>query len=157
MSANRYRPHVFILPEDDANRQLALGFALEFDSRQVQVLNEAGGWLNVCERFQTDHAQAMRNCPERCMILLIDFDEDPNRLAYVSGKVPAELADRVFFIGTWSEPEALKRSLGRTYEAIGRSVARDCLARDRGILQSDLLNHNMDAIDRVCAAFDRIF
>jgi hypothetical protein len=26
---NRYQPHVFVLPEDDANRQLANGFLLD--------------------------------------------------------------------------------------------------------------------------------
>jgi hypothetical protein len=26
MSANKYKPHVVVLPEDDANRQLANGF-----------------------------------------------------------------------------------------------------------------------------------
>lgn len=30
MSVNKERPHVLILPEDDANRQLANGFQLDF-------------------------------------------------------------------------------------------------------------------------------
>ena len=28
MSVNRHQPHVFVLPEDDANRQMAIGFIL---------------------------------------------------------------------------------------------------------------------------------
>jgi hypothetical protein len=35
MSVNRNRPHVFVLPEDDANLQLATGFVLEFPTRQI--------------------------------------------------------------------------------------------------------------------------
>ncbi len=41
MSVNRHLPHVFVLPEDGANRQLAKGFHLEVDwtrQRQMQVL-----------------------------------------------------------------------------------------------------------------------
>ncbi len=40
MSANKDRPHVFVLPEDDENRQLATGFHLQLDqniSRQFDV------------------------------------------------------------------------------------------------------------------------
>jgi hypothetical protein len=29
MSVNKYHPHVLVLPEDDANRQLANGFLLD--------------------------------------------------------------------------------------------------------------------------------
>ena len=40
MSVNRYRPHIMILPEDDANRQLANGFVSHafIAPRSVQVL-----------------------------------------------------------------------------------------------------------------------
>jgi hypothetical protein len=48
MTVNRKRPHVFVIPEDDANRQLANAFVLEVDhDRQIMVLKEAGGWLSV--------------------------------------------------------------------------------------------------------------
>ena len=43
MSVNKFRQHVFVLPEDDANRQLANGFLLDLSVRQVQILPEAGG------------------------------------------------------------------------------------------------------------------
>lgn len=33
MSVNRARPHVLVLPEDDANRQIAVGFELESTGR----------------------------------------------------------------------------------------------------------------------------
>ncbi|MDP4025883.1 hypothetical protein Q8W71_24945 [Methylobacterium sp. NEAU 140] len=152
MAVNRFRSHVFILPEDDANRQLAVGFALEFDSRQIQVLREAGGWLNVCKNFESDHVQAMRNCPHRAVILLIDFDEDPDRRRSVGTRIPADLTERVFVLGTWSEPEALRRSLAATYEEIGRALARGCRQQDGSILQGELLRHNGQEIERVCAA-----
>ena len=47
MMINKHKPHVFVLPEDDANRQLADAFHKDVDwnrYRQMQVLAE-GGWL----------------------------------------------------------------------------------------------------------------
>jgi hypothetical protein len=77
MSVNKNRPHIFVLPEDDANRQLANGFFLDHSlwnrrrrfqvlaldhslwnrRRRFQVLAEAGGWRRVLECFQSDHIQ----------------------------------------------------------------------------------------------------
>ena len=53
MSVNKYQPHVLVLPEDDANRQLANGFLLDqyLSTRKIQVLEEVGGWIQVLERF----------------------------------------------------------------------------------------------------------
>ncbi|HEX4229241.1 MAG TPA: hypothetical protein VHZ07_11265 [Bryobacteraceae bacterium] len=58
MSVNKFKPHVLILPEDDANRQLANGFLLALDpivQRNVQVLPVAGGWIEVLHCFKSDH------------------------------------------------------------------------------------------------------
>ena len=47
MSVNRHQPHVLVLPEDDANRQLANGFRLDqyLLNWKIQVLR-GGGWLD---------------------------------------------------------------------------------------------------------------
>jgi hypothetical protein len=77
MSVNQHRPHVFVLPEDDANRQLAVGFSLAVAmqrSRQIYVLPVAGGWTQVLEHFLSDEVVDMETCPHRYMVLLIDFD-----------------------------------------------------------------------------------
>lgn len=49
MSINAYKPHLLVLPEDDANRQIADGFVLDSNCnyRAIQVLRVAGGWLKV--------------------------------------------------------------------------------------------------------------
>ena len=53
MSVNKYMPHVLVLPEDDANRQLANGFQLDesLATRKMQILEEAGGWQEVLHCF----------------------------------------------------------------------------------------------------------
>ena len=61
MSVNKRVPHVLVLPEDDANRQLANGFQLDplLDPRRMQILEEAGGWQEVLNRFTEDHVPEM--------------------------------------------------------------------------------------------------
>ena len=90
MSANRFRPHVYVLPEDDANRQIANGFLLDasLDSRAIQVLPCAGGWAKVRDEFAAVHTKEMRKCQHRHMVLLVDFDEIDDRAANVRSAVP---------------------------------------------------------------------
>src|SRR6266446_10607727 len=109
MSVNKYQPHVLVLPEDDANRQLANGFLLEQSllTRKIQVLEEVGGWTLVLERFLSDHVVDMERYPGRFMVLLIDFDGREERMQHAKARIPAHLTKRVFILGAWSEPEAL--------------------------------------------------
>jgi hypothetical protein len=115
MGVNKAKPHVFVLPEDDANRQLANGFHLELAQiRQMQVLPVADGWTKVLEEFKAVHIGEMERDANRFMVLLIDFDGKPNRLDYAKGFIPARLADRVFILGVWTKPEHLKGKLKET-------------------------------------------
>jgi len=91
MSVNRYLPHVLVLPEDRANSQLANGFLLDeaLMTRRIQVLEEAGGWTEVLDRFTLDHIGGMDAYPERVMVLLIDFDGQEDRLDRAKASSPA--------------------------------------------------------------------
>ncbi len=66
MSQNRERPHILVLLEDDANRQLANGFHLQVDwtlQRQMQVLPVAGGWGEVLNLFEAELVAEMDRWP----------------------------------------------------------------------------------------------
>ena len=149
MSANKYLPHVFVLPEDDANSSLANGFHLEVAStRQMQVLPVAGGWTEVLNRFTSEHISAMVGCPCRFMVLLIDFDNQADRLAKAKAVIPQELTNRVFVLGAWTAPEDLKNALGN-YEAIGSALAKDCREDTDTTWRHALLQHNAGELDRL--------
>ena len=151
MSVNKHLPHVLVLPEDDANRQLANGFQLEVDwvkQRQMQVLEEAGGWVAVLEQFLSDQAAGMEANPDRFMVLVIDFDTHNERLAHATSRIPEHLRERVFILGAWSEPEELKRTLG-SYERIGSALAKDCREGTETIWEHDLLRHNAGELARL--------
>ena len=60
MGVNRSLPHVFVLPEDDANRQMANGFHQQvMQERQMQVLQPAGGWAKVLNLFESEHVTVL--------------------------------------------------------------------------------------------------
>ncbi len=150
MSVNKYQAHVLVLPEDDADRQLANGFVLDLDPSvltRIQVLPEVGGWIEVLNRFNADHVADMGKYIERYMVLLFDFDGHKDRVIDAKDRIPENLKDRVFILGALSEPEDL-RSLG-TYETIGRRIAKDCREDSDAIWTHDLLLHNAGEISRL--------
>jgi len=110
MNINRFQPHVLVLPEDDANRQIAVGFRLDpsLESRRIRVLPVAGGWTNVLETFLSDHVVEMERHPDRFMVLLIDLDGREHRLNHAKAKIPPHVSERVFILGALTEPEASK-------------------------------------------------
>lgn len=127
MSVNRGRHHLMVLPEDDANRELANGFHLGCGAiRQLQVLPPAGGWTKVVDSFTTVHVRELKRNPLRFLALLIDFDGDPNRRRLVTEKIPPHLTERVFLLGNFHHPERLRQSLAMPLEAIGEQAAQDC-------------------------------
>ena len=157
MSVNRQVPHVLVLPEDDANRQLANGFQLHLSlaTRRMQVLPEAGGWREVLDRFNSEHRPDMERNGNRFMILLLDFDGREDRLNEVRTSIPEHLQARVFVLGVWTEPEDLRQNFG-SYETIGLAVANDCYDNTEVILTHELLRHNSAELDRLRTDVRRI-
>ena len=151
MSVNKFKPHVLVLPEDDANRQIARGFALDrfILDRRIQVLPEAGGWIQVLERFKNDLAVSMNRFSGRFVVLLIDFDDHPERLAEARAEIPDHLAERVFVLGALTEPEALKRAGLGSPEQIGLGVAKDCREGTDTLWRHPLLRHNAPQLERL--------
>jgi len=149
MSANRYQPHVLILLEDDANRQLVNGFLLEVDFVRKIQFEEAGGWGKVLDSFRSDHIETMRRYTQRYLILLIDFDSKKDRYGRATEVIPDDLKDRVFVLGAWSEPEDLGKAGLGSLETIGKTLARECREETDAIWGHDLLKHNAAELERL--------
>ena len=152
MAANKHLPHVLVLPEDDANRQLANGFRLSLDpsvARRLDVLSPAGGWTHVLDGFVSDHIFDMEKYHERTMVLLIDFDCQNSRLDDAKSKIPLHLQDRVFILGAWSNPEKLRAAGLGSYEAIGFDLGRGCREQINTTWEHDLLSCNADELERL--------
>jgi len=153
MSANKFKPHVHVLPEDDANRQIAVGFhnhlALK-QPRNLEILPPASGWARARDKLRDVHVPEMRKYPERNLVLLIDFDATAGRRAHMMAVVPADLQDRVFVLGVFSEPEKLKQALG-SFEKIGGLLADECATGAVGAWGHLLLAHNAAESTRLMA------
>lgn len=157
MSVNKFLPHVYVLPEDDANRQIANGFFLDgfLLQRQFYILEVAGGWNEVLQRFCSIYAAEMEKTATRYMVLLIDLDNRVDRLADAQKRIPEQLRGRVFILGVLSEPEDLKPQLG-SFESIGLAMAKDCREDADSIWAHPLLQHNKPELDRLRAQVRRI-
>ncbi len=145
MSVNKDRPHVYVLPEDDANRQMANGFLLDpsIKLRNIEVLRPARGWPRVLDSFLNDHVPALRNNPLRHLVLLIDFDgRVDERTKHFVGQFPADVQDRVFLLGTSSEPEPLRKRCGDSLENVGKALAAECYRNETSLWNHPLLAHN---------------
>jgi hypothetical protein len=152
MSVNKDLPHVLVLPEDDANSQMATGFQLQLDParmRQMQVLPVAGGWIKALDHFNFDLIAGMDRYQDRFMVLLIDFDGREERLQDVMARIPEQLKEPVFVLGTLSEPEDLRRAGLGSYEKIGSALAQDCRDQTDTIWGHDLLRHNANELVRL--------
>jgi hypothetical protein len=159
MSVNKYHPHLFVLPEDDANRQFANGFLKEpsLRSRRIQVLAVAGGWTEVLETLITDHVEGMELYPARRMVLLIDFDGDKSWLQKAKDSIADALIARVFILGAWTKPEDLRQANLGTYEQIGMKLAADCRGGSDKTSEHELLKHNAGEVSRLRAAIAPFF
>lgn len=151
MSWNREKPHLVVIPEDRANRELVLGFLdhPNLDARRLGILPEAGGWRDVVKKFQATVIPYLQRYSSAQAVLLVDFDRDSQRFAGILLTIPETLRSRVFIIGAWSEPEELKAILCKSFPAIGLNLANDCYNETEITWGHTLLSHNVAELSRL--------
>lgn len=142
---NKYAPHVYVIPEDDADRQIADGFVLHprVKETRIQVVPPAGGWFKVLKTFLDEYVSKLRDYPEAHVVMHIDFDDQvEKRKADSEQEIPAQFKARVFVIGSKHTLEALKKDVKKTFEDIGSSLAADCEEGIAGFWGHEQLSHN---------------
>ena len=158
MSVNANKPHLYVLPEDDANRQIVNGFAGCIGDRcrrSFQILPIAGGWSKVVEKFKSQHIAKMRTNTNTHLALIIDFDDRlgegdfRNRLNDIKAIIPEDLKDRVFIFGVLFEPENLRSITRKSFEKIGETLAKECAGEQYELWRHNLLVHNQRELDRI--------
>ena len=151
MSANNYLPHLVVLPEDDANRQLLVGFRNHHavNSRQMPIQPIAKGWLKAVETFLEEHVVPMRSYPKRHFLMVVDFDNQLDRRDDIVSQIPTDLLERFYILGCSDEPERLIASLGTKFEAVGESLALDCVHNTNETWNHAMLAHNASELERL--------
>jgi hypothetical protein len=142
---NKYVECVYVISEDDADRQIADGFVLHprVKEARIQVLPPAGGWPKVLETFRDEYIPVLRAYPTTHVVMLIDFDNQVDRRkADFEREVPAELETRVFVIGSKHTPETLRKQMNKSFEEIGSALAEDCGTGTGAHWAHEQLSHN---------------
>lgn len=151
MAANRYAPHLYVIPEDDANRQIAVGFEKDYriKPRSIQIIGPAGGWKKALEKLSDDYYRILESNHNSRVLVIIDCDGDAERISRALGEVPAHLRGRVFIVGTMSEPEVLKKTFNTTLEKIGQAIADECFDENVKLWNHEQLIHNSSEVERL--------
>lgn len=152
MSINKYQPHAIIVPEDDANRQLAVGFLNCHDviAKNVQIVPPLRGWQNVLNELENKFLPSLPSYTQRIVIALIDFDDNyERRFELFRDKIPPESKDQVMILGSKIEPETLQRDLNLKLEQIGDHLAAECASGTFSLWKSTQLQHNMTELSRM--------
>lgn len=152
---NKYKPHVYVIPEDDRDRQIAQGFVLhdQVKDANIQVLPVAGGWGKVLDTFCSEYIQVLHNFKEAHVVMLIDFDDRiADRRARIEKEIPEDCKGRVFVLGSKDDPETLKRTIpwdsekaetpNTGFERIGWDLADDCCGNETTHWNHEQLFHN---------------
>ena len=142
---NSYAPHVYVIPEDRRDEQIAHGFVLrhQVKNTRIHVVRPAGGWPKVLETFRDEYIPKLRDSQYAHVVMLIDFDgQVEQRTAMFEREIPEELKTRVFVVGSKQDPETLKKELKIGFEEIGKSLANDCDAGTAELWDHEQLRHN---------------
>lgn len=154
--ANKYRQHLDILCEDMINKEVVQGIieVLDYSSQsRIQFLDIARGWSKCFSRLEHSIADELNLYEGKHLLIVMDFDNDiigrRTQLKDILDKNPT-LANRVFLIGSSSEPEMLKANLNLTghNDDVGRSLLQDC-TEGNTLWNSKDLNHNLDELIRL--------
>ena len=58
------------------------------------------------------------------------------------------MKDRVFIFGARSEPEKLKKQIGKSFKTIGKSLADECAGAEGDLWQHEEIIHNVQELER---------
>ena len=151
---NKYKEHVHIIPEDDANRQIANGFVAHHQVKDppVKVMPPAGGWGEVKDTLENEYVSTLQSNPWAHVVLLIDFDGNTDHRRHLFEEVtPEGIKPRVFLLGSRNDPETLRQSLRMTFSQIGLALANECADGTTTFWHHEQLAHNDADRERLIA------
>ncbi len=151
---NRHLPHVYVIPEDDSDRQIANGFVLHPGVQQacVRIAAPSRGWQNALRTYQDSYVAMLRKYPSAHVVLLVDFDgKVDKRMNEIVGATSTDdhLGGRVFVLGPRQTPETLRSDLKMPLEEIGARLADACFTGNLEIWRHEQLGHNDAELQRL--------
>jgi len=154
MSPNEYKPQLIVLGEDDAHRQIVDGFCLDLNVNpdRINLLQNARGWVNVKDEFEERYIQKLRQNVNKYILLIIDRDVYQNRESHVRDHIPEDIKNRVFILVFNPNPESLKnlkKDIQKSFENIGKALAKDCAENKNELWNHPVLIDNKPELERM--------
>lgn len=150
MNYNKYKPYLLILAEDGAVLNIVDGALEAIEVREAANVKKERflrGWSKVESRMPEYH-KLLTQYPLGYLLIVIDFDEDPNRSEKVEEWIPEDVKQRCFILSCSDEPEELKREVRLPYDEIGEALVKDCPEAVDEIWNTPQLSHNSDELQR---------
>lgn len=97
---SEFRSHVYVLAEDDANRQILNGFLTNqaVCARCVKPVPISKGWSKLINQFESDYAPRLRKNTLGFAILLVDFDKQgPKRIGQIQARIDSTVRNASSF------------------------------------------------------------
>jgi len=154
LSVNKFKPHLLILPEDQAVKDVVVGAVESIrvkPAANLSIEKLLGGWRKLKDRLP-ECEKYLGQYPEGRLLFIIDLDRDPKRPKEVQAWIQGEFADRIFLLSSFHEPEALQRELTGSLEMIGGTLVDDCPDDQSEAWAHSHLEHNKPELERFMAS-----
>lgn len=161
MSVNRYEPYLIVLCEDNAYKDIFLGFEIS-EHPQISLKPVYQGFDDIL--FQLTNPNSMtskelKRYNKSYVLALTDADLDSqseSNIKKLKDSIPNEYKDRVFVMGSKYEAENIKRAIiGKgKWKGVSQELEKSCRDENCELWRDEMLNHNMEEIISLRKVFD---
>lgn len=164
MSVNNAKPYLIVLFEDNAYKDLFMGFDFSMQ-RQILLKPVCGGFPSVCVQLTNEKGVLLKELNQfsRAYVLaLIDADLDNHpcsqkgKIDKLKTEIDTKYQDRIFIIGSRIEAEDIKRKIiGKgSWKKVVQKLEESCKDDNCQLWQDEILKHNLDEIARLKQVFN---
>ena len=126
---NKNKPHLVIVPEDEAWATLTRGFFMARAEGNIKVDRTCGGYNKEMTHFKDKLQPKMASNPNMHVLLLVDFDRKfASRMTNFTQLVYPDYNKRAFMVGCKDEIQNLNTEYGGgKLEDLGQTMGNICL------------------------------
>lgn len=161
MSVNREKPYLIVLFEDNAYKDLFMGFQFS-TQRQVKQNTVYGGFKYIYLELTNNDSLTLKELKKYSnayVLAMIDADLDSqseSNIEKLKSSICTEYKERVFVVGSQYEAEDIKKTVieqGK-WKSVSKKLENSCINEDCGLWQDEMLEHNSAEIARLKKIFD---
>lgn len=161
MSVNRERPYLIVLFEDNAYKDLFLGFEFSFH-KQIQQKPVLQGFDDVLFQLTNSNSTTLKELnkyPNAYILAITDADMDSHQESNIDTlkkSIKGIYRNRIFVLGSKYEAENIKKEIigqGK-WRRLAKELESSCQNDSCELWHNDMLKHNLDEIVRLRQVFE---